>query len=77
MPWFDADFAEGQFGMANYLDVPNELLSLIEKRELEDRRLAERRDHDSSESGEPPVIERRENERRNEPARRESDRTDT
>ncbi|MBI2478217.1 MAG: hypothetical protein HYV60_06125 [Planctomycetia bacterium] len=59
--------------MANYLDLPAELQSLIEKREREDRRVAERRSEDGLAQDDDPGAERRTSERRGEAPRREGE----
>ncbi|HUG71563.1 MAG TPA: hypothetical protein VMM76_27715 [Pirellulaceae bacterium] len=57
--------------MPNYLNIPDELQSLIEKRERDDRRAAERLDEDDLVSNDVPCSERRLSERRSATPRRE------
>ena len=59
--------------MSNYLNIPDDLLSLIEKREQDDRRVAERRLEGELPTDETICRERREGERRSEAPRREDD----
>ena len=55
----------GEFLMSNRLPIPADLLSLIEKRESEDRRVAQRLNESVPDSESMPRVERREGERRN------------
>ena len=59
--------------VSNYLSIPDDLLSLIEKREREDRRVAERRLEGELPTDETICRDRREGERRSEAPRREGD----
>ena len=59
--------------MPNYLDLPRELEDLIEKREQEDRRIAQRRRDGEADPGGESLTERREGDRRSEGSRREDD----
>jgi hypothetical protein len=60
--------------MSNHLDVPPWLMPLIEKRELSDRRVRERR-HNSSCDGQPTAAgERRASADRRQTKRRQADR---
>ena len=57
--------------MPNYLNIPDDLQSLIEKREQDDRRVAERRHADELVSNDIPCPKRRESERRSATPRRD------
>lgn len=59
--------------MSKYLNIPDDLLSLIEKREQEDRRIAERRVEDELATQQALHEERRESQRRSGEPRREGD----
>jgi hypothetical protein len=62
-----------EFEVSNYLNIPDDLLSLIEKREREDRRVAERRVEDELAIQKALHEERRESQRRSDEPRREGD----
>ena len=60
--------------MRNFLDIPDDLRSLIEKREQDDRRVALRRDEDELAAQDVPCSDdRRESQRRSTTPRREQD----
>jgi hypothetical protein len=59
--------------VSKYLNIPDDLLSLIEKREQEDRRIAERRVEDELATQQALHEERRESQRRSGEPRREGD----
>ncbi len=59
--------------MSHYLNIPDDLLSLIEKRERVDRRVAERREEDELAARKTLHEERRESQRRSDEPRRKGD----
>lgn len=59
--------------MSHYLNIPDDLLSLIEKRERVDRRVAERREEDELAARKTLHEERRESQQRSDEPRRKGD----